>query len=105
MAIVRPYVAVGNLVLYTVPGRRDVQTVVRVEAVSDDARNALIEYSDGFLQTVAVETLSPVPERWMQAVASIRQRPNTLAKVAEAFAAAGGDASGLERARRKHGVG
>lgn len=105
MGMVRPCVVVGNLVVYTVPGRADVQTVVRIEAVSDDVRMALIEYADGFLQTVAAETLSPVPELWMQAVASIRQRPNTLAKVAKAFESAGGDVSGLERAKRKHGVG
>lgn len=101
--IVRPYIRVGNMVLYSPEGRDDVQISVKVDQVVRAGRGAFIEYSDGSLELVDCDRLQPMPAARMKPVASIRQQ--TLEDVVDEFASVGGSTDGFERWKRKHGLG
>jgi len=94
--IIHPHITPGNLVLYSPPGRDDVQITVTVHSVLAMHEEAVVEYSDGKVELVDFARLQPMAPERMAPVVSIRQ-------VANEFAAAGGDISGFERWKRRHG--
>jgi len=99
--IVRPYISVGNMVLYSPPGRDDMQISVRIEEI-DPLVGVWIEYADKSRALVDMKRLSAMPESRMRPVASIRQ---PLEYIVDEFAAAGGSVEGFARWKRKHGLG
>jgi len=95
--IIHPHITPGNLVVYSPPGRDDVQISVTVRA-EEWRGETVIQFADGTIKAVDVERLAPMPAERMAPVASIRQ-------VVKEFAKNGGDVSNWERLARKHGVG
>jgi hypothetical protein len=95
--IIHPHITPGNLVLYSPPDRDDVQITVTVLCVAHPGDEVVVKYGDGTVQQVDFSRLQPMAPERMAPVVSIRQ-------VASEFAANGGDISGFERWKRKHGV-
>lgn len=82
--IIRPYIRVGNMVVYSPEGRDDVHISVTVYRVV--GRQVIVEFADETLRLVDVDRLSPMPESRMKPTVSIVQ-------VVDEFEANGGDVS------------